>query len=201
MFFGRLFLNRDATGNETLDRPANNFDVAGISTGAWSSPIYALYDNCIPSCLCSFFASPILWAQIVVRSQIPLLIDFKNYFYALRSSSGYRCFIDLYSWILGLGAGLLLLYLLLPSSTPSIARLFCIVVAAPLLLLFVCVMGHVRTAFRMKYNSLLRSYHLTVIRYRLPGCFPEGWESWDVLWDIFLACCCHPCALAQVRLA
>ena len=44
-------------GDELLDRPANNFDVAGVPRGAWSSHLLACYENCVPSCLMSFARS------------------------------------------------------------------------------------------------------------------------------------------------
>lgn len=55
-----------------------------------SSGLFSCFTNCIPSCIMSVFCLPVLWSQVVTRSQIPLLIDFKNYMACTRQTSGYE---------------------------------------------------------------------------------------------------------------
>jgi hypothetical protein len=57
-----LLLGRGG-GGEVLDRPANNFDIAGIPRDAWSSGLFNCFDH-IPSCFMAFCCSPILWSQV-----------------------------------------------------------------------------------------------------------------------------------------
>ncbi len=60
----RLIGTGDAGGRENLDRPVNNYDVAGIPRGQWSSGLFSCLSNILPSCLFSFCCTPILWSQV-----------------------------------------------------------------------------------------------------------------------------------------
>jgi hypothetical protein len=134
-------------GPENLDRPLSNFDVIGIPTDAWSSPIWACYENMIPSCVLAFCCPCVLWSQIVVRAQIPLLISLKNSI--CQGKSGFGLFIDMFFWGAVLVGGLIAVLVLV--NFPSIT-LFYLVLLAVLVCGggFVYFLGHTRTAFKEK---------------------------------------------------
>lgn len=94
----RSILVAGPVGSENVDRPLSNFDVIGIPTGRWSSHFCACYENLFPSCFLSFFCPCIMWGQVVVRSQIPMLIGLKNAIACFRGRSGYGLFVDYYFW-------------------------------------------------------------------------------------------------------
>lgn len=83
-------------GVQVLDQPLNNFDTAGIPTGAWSSPLFGCFSNIIPSCVLSFCCPCVLWAQVVTRSQVPLMISLKNSLPFIQKKSGYYSALFLY---------------------------------------------------------------------------------------------------------
>lgn len=139
-----------------LDRPQNNFDIAGVPTGHWESGLFSCLSNVIPSCVLSFFCPCVMWAQIVVRSQIPCLISFKNSFRCLQNRSGYSFFMELYF----LAAVLLIVFIILYSNEISYSidhgrivilpqGLYALIIIS--LVFFICyVVGHTRTAFKEK---------------------------------------------------
>jgi hypothetical protein len=142
-------------GQENLDRPPSNYDVAGIPTGSWEDnksecfSLLSLHKNILPSCFFSFFCPCLMWAQIVVRAQIPLLIALKNSIRKLRRVSGYGFFVTL-STCAALAAAALLVTLLLARSISFSARsfllFFVILILGGLLYLF----SHTRVAFKAK---------------------------------------------------
>lgn len=166
-----------------LDRPVSNFDVAGVPTGAWSSSILGCFNNIFPSCLFSFCCPCIMWSQVVVRAQIPLLISMKNSFACARNNSGYRCFIDVFSWTLLVGATAILLLIILYNQLPYQVLLLMGIVAFAFLVPLYVIIGHVRTAFKEKYR--IRE-------------LPEGCEAWECCGDTIVSCVCFPCSLAQM---
>lgn len=134
--------------NERLDHPLTNSDVIGIPTGSWSSGFFCCHENLLPSCILSFCFPPIIWAQIVIRAQIPLLIGLKNTFGCLRRQSGYGFFVDYFTWsmIFSLCLILILIFVSLSSSIFYFLILLLLVLLVPL----GCLLGHTRTAFKEK---------------------------------------------------
>ncbi len=147
MFF-RAMLYPGPRPDEDLDRPISNFDVIGIPTGIWSSSLCACFNNLVPSCVLSFCCPCVMWAQIVVRAQIPLLISLKNGFSCLQRVTGYGFFIDFFMWSLIISAGLIILMLSIALPEQLVYLLAAIVIIALALLLFA--VGHTRTAFKEK---------------------------------------------------
>lgn len=195
-----LFSGR--TGRERLDQPLSNFDVIGVPTGAWDSSLFQFYRNLIPSCLVSFLCPCVMWGQIVVRAQIPLLIGIKNSFPWFRRTTGYGAFVDFFFWSLVLAIVFLTIASLI-SNIPKFLKYILYIAAILLVLMFIYLVGHTRTAFREKYNFLLiYNFLLTNFsaRYQLPGCFPRGCEVWSMLVDHVIAIVCLPCSLSQVIL-
>ena len=182
MFF-RGFLHSGQPGDERLDRPLSNYDVIGIPTGSWSTHFCAIFSNIIPSCVLSFFCPCIIWAQIVVRAQLPLLIGLKNSIPALRAQTGYGLFIAYWFWSMVIMMAILAL--IISNILPSAVVYFLCIVYIGLLLAFLYLNGHTRTAFREKYN--------------LPGCLPDGCEVWSMFVDSIITVACFPCALSQVH--
>lgn len=145
----RFMLWSGGVGEERLDQPLSNYDVIGIPTHQWSSCFFACYENIIPSCMVAFCCPCILWGQVIVRSQIPLLIGIKNSFLCLRNQTGYGFFVDVFFWSIIL----MLILFLIPSvvgGMPSIIRYFMYIVGIGLLIGFLYLNGHLRTAFREK---------------------------------------------------
>ena len=92
-----------------------------------------------------------MWAQIVVRAQIPLLIALKNSIRRLRRVSGFGFFVTLSSWIALAAAALLVTLSLARSinfSARSLLSFFVILLLGGLLYLF----SHTRVAFKAKYG-------------------------------------------------
>lgn len=91
-----------------------------------------------------------MWAQIVVRAQIPLLIGLKNSFQFLRANSGYGAFVEYFMWSLLLCIGLIIVLAVvndqLPSMVTILLAIIIIVVGGTLLYL----VAHTRKAFREK---------------------------------------------------
>lgn len=168
--------------DENLDSPMSNFDVIGVPTGRWSSHFFGCFENIMPSCILSFFCPCIMWAQIVVRAQIPLLISIKNAFSCLRGRSGYGAFIDYFMWSLIICAILIVVLVTVTLNTQLAYFLGAVVVilGGP----FLYAIGHTRTAFKMKYT--------------IASCFPPGWHFWEMLWDVVVSITCMPCSLAQM---
>lgn len=174
-------------GEETLDRPANNFDVAGIPISQWHSGLFCCHKNIIPSCFLSFFCPCKLWAQIVVRAQIPLLISLKNSLGArFRLNSGYRVFMDFF-WIpLALIIGIILILALLKNKIPRDVTALLYILLGSVMVIFVYINGHVRVAVREKYL--------------LPGFIPinNGCAVPNCMIDLLVSCLCLPCSLSQL---
>jgi hypothetical protein len=144
----RQMLLPGRVGEEQLDQPLSNFDVIGIPTGSWSSGFFACHENCLPSCIVSFFCPCIMWSQIVVRSQIPLLIGIKNSLACLRPYSGYHYFVDFFFWSLVIG--IVCIFIISIVSLPRIVQMILGILAAILLLALMYIVSHTRTAFREK---------------------------------------------------
>jgi hypothetical protein len=164
MFFRRMFFLHGPAGQELLDRPMSNYDVLGVPTGAWSSGFFDCFSNIVPSCVLSFFCPCIMWSQIVVRAQIPLLISLKNTLQMLRNNSGYGAFVEYFLWSAVLIIALIIILVTLYNTMPSIVRslvfILLIAVAGTLLSL----LAHTRTAFRDKYvPDCAASYCITLL--------------------------------------
>jgi hypothetical protein len=151
MFFrhGRFMLFGGRVGGEQLDQPLSNFDVIGIPTRAWSSHLFACYENCLPSCCVAFTCPCIMWGQVVTRAQIPLLIGIKNSIPGIRGKTGYGFFVDIFFW----SVVLIVVFAVVASvvgGIPSIIRILMYILAIGLLIGFVYLVSHTRTAFREK---------------------------------------------------
>jgi Cys-rich protein (TIGR01571 family) len=151
MFFRQFMMTGGPIGNEPLDQPLSNFDVIGVPTGEWSSHIFACYENILPSCIVSFMCPCVMWGQIVIRAQIPLLISIKNSLPCFRGKSGYGFFVDFFFWTLIL---LLFFFLVagLVTGMPSQVNYLFYVLGVILAILFIYPVSHTRTAFREKYK-------------------------------------------------
>ena len=150
IFFGgtRFAAGPTGLGDERLDRPISNSDVAGIPTGAWSSSLYGCFGNIIPSCFLSFFCPCIMFSQVVIRSQIPMLIGIKNSLYCCRRKTGYGFFIDVFFWTSALILGCILI-LVLVKEFPIYTNALMVVILIITLPAFLYIIGHVRTAFKV----------------------------------------------------
>jgi hypothetical protein len=153
---GRFFLWNGRTGAERLDQPLSNFDVIGISTRSWSSHFCACYENILPSCIVSFCCPCVMWGQIVIRAQIPMLIGIKNSLPWCRNYTGYGMFVDLFFWSLVIGVVFAAIAFVV-SGIPSAIRILLWLIAAALLIGFIFIVGHTRTAFREKLVLFLCS--------------------------------------------
>lgn len=171
------------TGQENLDRPLSNFDVIGIPTDRWSSHFCACHENMVPSCVVSFFCPCIMWGQIVVRAQIPMLIGIKNSFACLRGQSGYGLFVEYYFWSLAISIALILVLSLVTFQSRSLYY-FLIVLVIGFLGSFLVLVGHSLTAFREKY--------------RLPSFMLPGCTFWERISDVLLITVCFPCTLSRM---
>lgn len=191
MFFGNI--GRLGAGgrqaDENLDRPNSNFDIAGIPTGSWEEEsnseccsLLSLHRNIIPSTIYSFFCPCLMWAQIVIRSQIPLLIALKNSFICLRRVSGYGFFFDIFVWGIAISAGLIAILTLIALN--SYVKTFLGIIIFVLLGGLIYLVSHTRVAFKAKYL--------------LPSTLPHGCEMWSYLLDILISIFCLPCSLAQM---
>eukprot|EP00981_Chlorochromonas_danica_P007797 scaffold1884_cov343-Ochromonas_danica.AAC.14 len=130
----RFNIQDGRAADDILDQPANNFDVVGIPVGQWSSHFCACWTNCIPSCLLAFFCPCVLWAQVAVRAQIPLLIGLKNTFACSRRFS----------------AGLILVGIFV-KALPVVVSWILIVIGIGLAGGVVFFVGQTRTAVKEKY--------------------------------------------------
>jgi len=176
----RFMLNDSGREQNNVDQPLSNYDVIGIPTTQWSSHLFACYENILPSCVVSFFCPCIMWAQIVVRAQIPLFVSLKNSL-NFRRQTGYGCFVDYFFWSLAIS--IILLVVLACVHMPSVGVTLLAIV---LIVVFGCLIfsiGHTRTAFREKYL--------------LPGWF-VGCIFWDMIFDAIVGLFCLPCVLSQV---
>lgn len=184
MLLGRRFLfGGGHPGDEVLDRPISNYDIIGIPTRNWSSAFCGCFSNIIPSCVLAFFCPCVLWAQVVVRAQIPLLIGLKNSFGCLRSQTGYRVCIDYFFWSFAISLGLIICLVLFTMPASSLT-IFLSIVIIVLLGAVLYLVGHTRTAFKEKYQ--------------LPTTLPPDCRLWDMLLDIVVMTFCMPCALSQM---
>jgi len=176
-------------GQQNLDSPLNNFDIAGIPTdGEFSSPLLGCFENVLPSCFLSFFCPCIMFGQVVTRAQIPLCIDVKNSFSPLRKQSGYGFFIDIFFWTGAIGVILLLVLITQAESIKNTtSNAFFVVLWGfdiIILWLFLYYNAHLRMAVREKYHlntNCMRS---------------RGFVEWTI--DSVVATLCLPCSLAQV---
>jgi hypothetical protein len=150
-YFSRIFLFNGFNLNEViLDRPFSNFDVIGVPTGAWSSNLCDCFSNMIPSCVVSFCCPCVMWAQIVVRAQIPFLIGLKNSFPCFRGVTGYGAFVDYFMASTIISFGLIVIMIVLSNILPSgVTILFALIVIATLGTL-IYLLAHTRTAFKEK---------------------------------------------------
>jgi Cys-rich protein (TIGR01571 family) len=184
----RQYLNngRGGMGEERLDRPVSNFDVAGIPIAEWHSGLFCCHKNFIPSCWLAFCCPCKLWSQIVVRAQIPLFISIKNSLgVRLQLGSGYRVFIDMF-WIpLALIISLVLIVVLVKPLQKDVRTLLLFFLFA-VGIVFAYINGHVRVAVREKYL--------------LPGFIPvqNGCAVPNCMLDMVVSCLCLPCSLAQL---
>ena len=147
-FFSRLGAG-GRSSPEQLDRPLSNFDVIGIPTEEWSSSFFSCHENFMPSCIVSFFCPCVMWAQIVVRAQIPLLIALKNSMIFFRGQSGYGVFIDYFVWSTIISIGLIITLALVHFSAPIVFYILLIILIAVVVSLMY-LLGHTRTAFKEK---------------------------------------------------
>lgn len=179
-------------GNENeihrLDQPLSNYDIAGIPTGGWSSNLWDCFSN-LNSCLMSFFCPCIMFSQVIIRSQPPLLIAYKNAFRCFRNTTGYRIFIDVFFWLLFLG---LLLIIILINFSNEIYEIniflysLVIIVLGFSWLLFTYLNFILRTSFKEKY----------VIPNELPVC--KSILFFERLYDFMIAILCLPLSLSQM---
>jgi hypothetical protein len=147
MFFRGYLWGSGGNEDERLDRPPNNFDIAGIPRGQWSSGFFCCLQNIVPSCILSFFCPCMMWGQVVVRSQIPLLIGMKNTLGSQVGSSGYNCFMNSWMIMVVIPAGLFLGGIF----TEGGLQVFLFAAFSVFFIIFLYINGHVRTAFKMKY--------------------------------------------------
>jgi hypothetical protein len=95
----------------------------------------------------SFFCPCMMWGQVVVRSQIPLLIGMKNTLGSQVGSSGYNCFMNSWMIMVVIPAGLFLGGIF----TEGGLQVFLFAAFSVFFIIFLYINGHVRTAFKMKY--------------------------------------------------
>jgi hypothetical protein len=150
MFFRRMFMLRGQPAAELLDRPISNYDVLGVPTGTWSSGFCDCFSNVVPSCVLSFFCPCIMWSQIVVRAQIPMLISLKNTLQMLRNNSGYGAFVEYFLWSTVLSIALIVILCTLYYTMPSIVRGLVFIILIVIAGTLISLLAHTRTAFRDK---------------------------------------------------
>ena len=146
---GRVFFGGGRPQDENLDSPLSNYDVIGVPTGQWSSGFFSCFQNIIPSCVLSFCCPCIMWAQIIVRAQIPLLISIKNAFRCLRGITGYGAFIDYFMWSIIICAACIVVLACVDSLSVQLQYFLgaiVVIVGGPLLYFI----AHTRTAFKEK---------------------------------------------------
>lgn len=80
----QMMVERSIEGNEVLDIPSNNYDIAGIPREQWSSSLFHCYSH-IPSCFLSICCSACLWSQVSLFSSsfISFLFLLFSYFFLL----------------------------------------------------------------------------------------------------------------------
>lgn len=154
MFLGRQWLGGGGGGGqEILDTPLSNFDIIGVPTQAWSSGFFSGFfccENVVPSCLLSIFCPCLVFSQVIVRAQIPLFIGIKNSIDIFRGKSGFGAFIDYFNVSVILSVTLLLLITLVELS--SLWKTFFSLLLIIVFLQFASASGHLRTAFKEKYQ-------------------------------------------------
>jgi hypothetical protein len=152
MFLGRFRFLFGAGGQmaDNLDRPLSNYDVLGIPTGTWSTGLCGCFENIIPSCVMSFCCPCFMWAQIVVRAQIPLLVSIKNAFDFLRRNTGYGAFVEYFFWSLVISIALLIIIIALHGEMPSIVTTLLAIVLVVVAGTLFGMLVHTRIAFREK---------------------------------------------------
>eukprot|EP01036_Dinobryon_divergens_P025319 gene25319-33850_t len=183
MFRLGLFGSSSNMDAEVLDSPLTNFDIINVPTKRWSSSLFSCHKNLVPSCVLAFFCPCILFAQVVVRAQIPLLIALKNSIIFFRRQSGYGVFVDYFMFSLLISIALICVLSLVHFRNMAGVYLLSIIVIV-LLGSLIYLLGHVRMAFKEKYE--------------LPGALPDGCHFWEMLLDMWIAVCCLPCSLAQM---
>jgi hypothetical protein len=110
----------------------------------------------------------------------------KNQFAGVRGYSGYTFFVlmSLVLFALSVGSVLLLGLVWAPARSLPYARALLILCAIIGVSLSALTLGHLRTAFRAKY--------------RIPDVFPQGSESWSLVWDYCVGALCPCCSIAQM---
>lgn len=91
-----------------------------------------------------------MWAQIVVRSQIPLLIGLKNTLECMRTHSGYGAFIDYFMGSVIISVGLIIILVVLASILPSAITILFSIIVIVILGTLLYLLQHTRRAFREK---------------------------------------------------
>lgn len=189
--FGRFGIGAGlANENEIhrLDQPLSNYDVAGIPTGAWSSNLCDCFSN-LNSCILSFFCPCIMFSQVVIRSQPPLLIAYKNSFQCFRNKTGYRIFIDVFFWLFFLGVFLIIIMINF-SKKIYILNIYLYGVIIIILGFSWCLFFYfnfiLRTSFKEKY----------LITSELPCC--QSIMCFERSYDFFTAILCLPLSLSQM---
>ena len=147
--FRWIFGGGGRLGEENLDRPESNFDIAGIPTEQWSSNLFQCYQNIVPSCVLSFFCPCTMFSQIIIRAQIPFFIALKNSMACLRRQSGYGFFIDMFMWSLIVSIGLILVLIFIKTLSTGIKTFIGLIIVVLLGSLFYFI-GHLRIAFKAK---------------------------------------------------
>jgi hypothetical protein len=135
---------------DNLDRPLSNYDVLGIPTGTWSTGLCGCFENIVPSCVMSFCCPCFMWAQVVVRAQIPLLVSIKNAFEFLRRNTGYGAFVEYFFWSLVISIALLIIIIVLNDEMPSIVTTLLAIVLVVVAGTLFGMLVHTRIAFRQK---------------------------------------------------
>lgn len=171
----------------SLDRPSNNFDVAGVPTGRWSSGLCDWYTHC-GSCFMATACPCIAFAQVAIRSQIPLFISIKNGTACLRASSGYRVLIDFYFWTLATAIACFFCVAYFSVSAFWYRRIviyLLYIVGIASAVGFVMLNGHTRYAFREKYD--------------LPQAIDrQGCGAINKVLEHAVGALCIPCSLSQM---
>eukprot|EP01038_Epipyxis_sp_PR26KG_P005380 gene5380-7459_t len=190
MYFGSLrgFLRGGPYNpeDETLDRPISNFDVLGIPTGQWSTPLFHVPQTSSEiSSFCMAITCPcVLFAQIVTRAQIPLMIAVKNSCAIFRGRSGYPLYAYSFLLLIGLSAIFIALLVILSSKLSFSLSLFIAILCFVSFSLFIFINGHLRTAFKEKYE--------------LPSFLSPATGFWQLVIDAWISVACLPCSLAQM---
>lgn len=91
-----------------------------------------------------------MWAQIVVRAQIPLLIGLKNTFKCMQTHTGYGAFIDYFMISATVVIVFIILLVALASTLSNSVRAFFFIVAVSVGATLIYLLQNTRRAFREK---------------------------------------------------